>query len=924
MSDIVLVRNLRKRIGSETILKDISLSLPSVGFIGILGPSGCGKTTLLNILSGIDGSFKGSVTALGRSLSGMDEDSRSDFRLKEIGYVTQFPTLLELENVISNVTLPLETLYADSNKNILRKANDALRFVGMEKKGRRRVNSLSGGEKARVAFARAIANDPKIILADEPTGALDGKNSEIVFSLLKKTSLRRLVVVVSHDEDSVRKYADRIIHMKDGEIIDDETMENVFDGNPPASIRLGYIKNTPSLSGFTLFRHARSVMKARRIRKYISTAMISIGLLGLGLATYIYFSIEEQVNRALSSFIADSCLIIEKANSPSSPYSNIYAASMETAKGIYNDNKEITGYGVSLITDYENVFPNENDFYIYREGKPNIHLDGFSARSINDFLWIENDTMVYPHIERKMEMNEVVLGLPFDYMFSLSFTLGSMRDYTSLGNFLIDNRVSMYLYLSNIDAEFQNDDMFDIVGVVESKVPCLYHTNTLWNYDYFIKHLHFYPRSNSVLENMQQMFALPYFGYKEGVEDYIKKNRANEKLSSIIYEPFKPSFLPSLEDEENPLDLKRLYLYYAAQYGISETDMEDLRTFCPSIKGVLPGSSGGYYASSSSMLTGFSNRFFLSNEMALAKEIGETCSIMKKEDADLPLNLPTGAVSGELSSGSSGVKLVAGVNSFDFGSSPTNIDEVCLSSSLYNALGSPSTVYVSYEKSKETIDDIVLRDFSYASLKVVGIKREEKPLMYVSSYWTYDYPLCRLGASGFKLEPNGAVLCFENDSEASKCLDSLSSRFPSFVFFHPAKEISKTIGETTSYIGAVLIAFSLLALSVASVLFLTVMSITIEESKPELDMFYSLGLSKADRIKSVRMFVLNQTLTSFIPSLLILTVLEVVVHIFICKMFAVTPSFPLSWPPFAAMSVAAIFFYLLLSFAVYVSLHRQK
>ena len=924
MSDIVLVRNLRKRVGSETILKDISFSLPSVGFIGILGPSGCGKTTMLNILSGIDGSFKGSVTALGRSLSGMDEDSRADFRLREIGYVTQFPTLLELENVISNVTLPLETLYADSKKDILRKANDALRFVGMERKGKRRVNSLSGGEKARVAFARAIANDPKIILADEPTGALDGKNGEIVFSLLKKTSLKRLVVVVSHDEDSVRKYADRIIHMKDGEIVDDETIENAFEGNPPASIRLGYIKNTPSLSGITLFRHARSVAKARRIRKYLSTAMISIGLLGLGLATYIYFSMEEQVNRALSSFIADSCLIIEKANSPSSPYSNIYASSMETAKSIYNDNKEISGYGVSLITDYENVFLNENDFYIYREGKPNIHLDGFSARSINDFLWIESDTVVYPAIDRKMKLNEVVLGLPFDYMFSLAFTLGSMRDYTSLGNFLIDNKVSMYLFLSNIDAEFQNDDLFDIVGVVESKVPCLYHNNTLWNYDYFIKHLHFYPRTSSVLENIQQMFALPYIGYKEGIEDYIKRNRGNEKLSSVIYEPFKPSFLPSLEDEENPLDIKRLYLYSADKYGISEKDMADLQSFCPSIKGILPGSNGGYFASSSSLLTGFSNRFFLSNSMSLAKEIGETCSIMKKEDADLPVNLPVGAISGELSSGSSGVKLVSGMSSFDFGTSPSSIDEICLSSSLYNAFGNPSTIYVSYEKSKEIIDDTVLRDFSYAPLKVVGVKKEDRPLMYVPSYWTYDFPLCRLGASGFKLEPSGAVLCFENDREASRCLESLSKRFPSFVFFHPAKEVSKTIGETTSYIGAVLIAFSLLALSVASVLFLTVMSITIEESKPELNMFYSIGISKADRIKSVRMFVLNQTLTSFLPSLLILLALEVVVHLFICRMFAVTPSFPLSWPPFAAMSVAAIIFYLLLSLVIYVSLHRQK
>ncbi|MCR5078707.1 MAG: ATP-binding cassette domain-containing protein [Bacilli bacterium] len=924
MSDLVLIRNLRKKIGQQLILKDLSFTLPSVGLIGILGPSGCGKTTLLNILAGLDGKFKGSVVALGRSLNGMDEDSRADFRLREIGYVTQIPSLLELENVFTNVTIPLETLYADSKKNIERKTFDALRFVGLDKKAKRRVNSLSGGEKARVSLARALANDPRIILADEPTGALDSKNSERVFSLLKRTSLKRLVVVVSHDEDTLRRYADRVLLMKDGEIEDDQAINNDYEGNPPASIRLDYIKNVPSLSGFTLFRHARSVMKARRVRKIICTAMISLGLLGLGLSTYIYFSLDEQVGKALSGFIPDSCLVMEKANAPSSPYSNIYACDMKLASQLARDNEEINGYGVTLITDYESVFPDENDFYIYKESGNNYRLEDFSSRSINDFLWIEESTKVYPAPTKKMALNEVVLGLPYDYMFRLAFELGSIRDYESLGNFLKGGQVSMLCLLANDAAGFENDDLFDIVGVVETEVPCFYHTDTLWNYHYFIDHLHFHDVSYPGLKNMQEMFALPFLGYEKEFEKYIKRNRDNEKLASLIYDPFQADYMPSLEDEANPLSLKRMYLYSADKYGISSKEIGELREFCSSIEGTLPGSTRGFYASSSSLLSGFSNRVYLSNNESISHQIGETCSIMGKEDAELPISLPTGSISAELSSGADGIRLVGGKKRYSVGHAPSSIHEICLSSTLYSSWGEPEYIYLTYERKREDYEDVVLREFSYASLKVVGVEIESKPTMYVPSYWTYDFPLCALGASGFDLEPSGYLLNFPSDSEASKAMESLSKNFPSYNFLYPSKEVRKTVDETTSYIGVVLIAFSFLALIVASVLFFTAMSITVEESKGELNMFYRIGISRADRVKSIRMFVLNQTLSSLIPSLLILVVLEVATNLFISKMFATAAGFPLSWPPFAAMAAAGVLFYFLLSVTTYLIIGESR
>ena len=207
--------------GPLTILKQVSLTVPPAGSLAITGASGSGKSTLLGLLAGLDEPSSGSVELFGESLSGKTEDQRAALRLGRVGFVFQsynlFPTLTATENV----KLALD-VRGHSGKSATEMATTALKAVGLGHRLDAYPRSMSGGEQQRVAIARALAGSPAVILADEPTAALDSKNGLAVMALIQELSRdeSRVVLAVTHDGRTL-PYADRIITIEDGRIVDD-------------------------------------------------------------------------------------------------------------------------------------------------------------------------------------------------------------------------------------------------------------------------------------------------------------------------------------------------------------------------------------------------------------------------------------------------------------------------------------------------------------------------------------------------------------------------------------------------------------------------------------------------------------------------------------------------------------------------------
>ena len=222
------------RKNSFTALKGISLGFPEIQFVSILGPSGCGKTTLLNVIGGLDTFDSGYVVVDGHPLESLTPEDLDSYRNNEVGFVLQNYYLLPNLTVLDNIKAGL-AVTGFSASEIEKRSVEALRKVGLSGYEKKLPSQLSGGQQQRVAIARSIVSDPKIILADEPTGSLDSVSSKEIMALIKEISKTRLVLMVTHNEDLAKKYSDRIIRMKDGGVVSDETIskEKPQSGNRP-------------------------------------------------------------------------------------------------------------------------------------------------------------------------------------------------------------------------------------------------------------------------------------------------------------------------------------------------------------------------------------------------------------------------------------------------------------------------------------------------------------------------------------------------------------------------------------------------------------------------------------------------------------------------------------------------------------------
>lgn len=215
---MIELENITRSFGSLQVLKGISLKVEKGEIVSITGPSGAGKTTLLQIMGSLDKPDSGHVLYNGRDITSLDEKELSAFRNKHIGFVFQFHQLLPEFTAIENITIPM-LIAGVGMKQATLKAKELLRMLGLEDRADHKPSELSGGEKQRIAVARALANQPDVILADEPSGSLDTKNKEELHKLFfdLRDKLGQTFVIVTHDE-SLATMTDRTIHLLDGSV----------------------------------------------------------------------------------------------------------------------------------------------------------------------------------------------------------------------------------------------------------------------------------------------------------------------------------------------------------------------------------------------------------------------------------------------------------------------------------------------------------------------------------------------------------------------------------------------------------------------------------------------------------------------------------------------------------------------------------
>ena len=301
-------------VGAETVhaLKGVSLSFRESEFVAVLGPSGCGKTTLLNIIGGLDRYTEGDLIINGRSTKEYRAKDWDSYRNHSIGFVFQSYNLIPHQTVLKNVELAL-TLSGVSKAERRKRAVEVLEKVGLGDQLNKKPNQMSGGQMQRVAIARAMVNNPDILLADEPTGALDTKTSIQIMELLKEISKTKLVIMVTHNPELADTYATRIVKLLDG-VITDDSMPLTTEEDASSDKKT----DKTSMSFLTALSLSLTNLMTKKARTFLTAFAGSIGIIGIALILSLSNGVQEYIDRVQEETLSTYPLTIQQQTADSS------------------------------------------------------------------------------------------------------------------------------------------------------------------------------------------------------------------------------------------------------------------------------------------------------------------------------------------------------------------------------------------------------------------------------------------------------------------------------------------------------------------------------------------------------------------------------------------------------------------------------
>ncbi len=368
---------------TQVALDGVSLNLRDNEFVAILGPSGSGKTTLLNMIGGLDRYDSGDLIINGISTKKYKDRDWDSYRNHTIGFVFQSYNLIPHQSILANVELAL-TISGVGRKERRERAKKALAEVGLGDQLHKKPNQMSGGQMQRVAIARALINDPDILLADEPTGALDSETSVQVMELLKEVAKDRLVVMVTHNPELAEEYANRIVKLRDGKIIGDtnpyEIDESVLEA--PKHKNMG----KSSMSLFTSFGLSLRNLFTKKGRTLLTSFAGSIGIIGIALIYAVSNGLTTYINTVQEDTLSSSPILLESTHID---LGSLMITMMDMAEA-KEDHELDAVYSKTVMYDFVNVINSiesqENDLKAFKEFIEREYADTESELGLNDAL----------------------------------------------------------------------------------------------------------------------------------------------------------------------------------------------------------------------------------------------------------------------------------------------------------------------------------------------------------------------------------------------------------------------------------------------------------------------------------------------------------------------------------------------------------
>ncbi len=427
-------------------LKGIDIEFRENEFVSILGQSGCGKTTLLNIIGGLDRYTSGDLIINGKSTKEFKDKDWDTYRNHSVGFVFQSYNLIPHQTVLANVELAL-TISGVGKTERRKRAIEALQKVGLGDQINKKPNQMSGGQMQRVAIARALVNDPDILLADEPTGALDSKTSVQVMEILKEISKDRLIIMVTHNPELAEKYSSRIVKLLDGKIIDDSNPYKSSEEDVKKARNKKDKSGKASMKFTTAVRLSLNNLMTKKGRTFLTSFAGSIGIIGIALILSLSHGMQSYINRVEEDTLSSYPLTIQEA---SIDVTSMLEAMMGNGeKEEHNDNKIYSRPIVNNILETVSTKLQTNnleEFKKYLEsGDTNIkdYINAIQYEyNLNLNIYKQNEDKTYQQVNPSKVFDELGFGEMMESRQSTSSMMsGSMTmTQTDVWNEMLDNQ----------------------------------------------------------------------------------------------------------------------------------------------------------------------------------------------------------------------------------------------------------------------------------------------------------------------------------------------------------------------------------------------------------------------------------------------------------------------------------------------------
>ena len=920
---MIEIKNLYKKY-KEDVLKGIDLQFPDNGLFCIVGPSGCGKSTLLNIIYGNIREFKGQLIINNKFIKSFNENELNNFKLENIGYVHQNFNLIDDLLVEDNILLHLETTQNVSNihkRKLLHKISKECEIENLLKS---KTKDCSGGEKQRIAIAKAIINSPSIVLADEPTGNLDEENSNKIFNLLQNISKNRLVIVVTHDLDLANKYSNQIIYLKDGKIIKQTKKKNKTIKEDIWTHKKANIKNVFNFPFRFSYRYSNEHQKSHKLRSLIFNISMTLATVISGFSMMFSSSISNHLTSTFKGIINENNILMRHKNEYIN-YNSLVGANINILNSLINDYpKEIDSYGYKYLVNFENFFIDRNEFYIASTANK-IVLDSFSIRNINEYKTldnIDNNVIFYPEKKLEMEMDEISLGLSYQTMSNLCYSLGIARTYNSLGIYLSMVETYIGIGVKNHNWNYEDDQYFRLVNVYETKTNEVMHTSNIFN-KYVFEDVMRFPISESLLESYVTpwiMKRIPILRIKEDPDDFINQLMYEDKYSKLILDKDSYTYSPYTYSKNEISSSKDLFVFYSDFEVVDMRDVKYIVKEFPVLSNYIISNDYSYMCLENMMIQGFTRPIIFSNGLvditSLSDALSKGYSI---NEIEIPSNVAIGSV---LKSNDEGVKLSSEYKKPIKGKFPTSINEIAITTKLQEKLSLNDFNRLELRFSSFLDDEYKIKIDN--KIKICGVIESNDNLIYCHNDFSLSLFRKYLGVSNLYLVPSKIIFYNEDVSKNDLLIEQLSILFPDYIFTNPLKDLANSTNETMKYINNLSNIFAILTIIISLVLLISITYLDVIDKAKDINIFKFYGYGKYAIANLISFNTLIISSLSSLSSISILVVIEIFMSYMFSSYFGNTFVFSVNLLPILMVAILAILISYFASFSfAYILIQKQ-